>query len=111
MLRFLRDITGLETGGGWVAVLCCTVAGAVLLVCLVQEGRGRHGHVLVLAGHLRVTARAGGVPVARVSRVPVPEVLGGAGVPVVVAGGDGGQPLGVARRKPEVLVSLESVLS
>ena len=91
MLRFLRDITGLETGGGWVAVLCCTVAGAVLLVCLVEEVGGRHGHVLVLAGHLGVTARAGGVSaVARVPPgVPVAELVRGAAVAVVVAGGDG----------------------
>jgi len=89
MLRFLRDITGLQAGGGGVTVVRCTVAGAVLLVGLVQEVRGRHRHVLLLARHLGVTARTGRVTtVARVGGVAVAEA-GAAGVPVVITGGQG----------------------
>ena len=90
MLRFLRDITGLETGCSGVAVVCCTVAGAVLLVGLVQEVGGRHGHVLLLARHLRVTAGTGRVAaVARVGGVAVAEDGAAAGVPVIITGGQG----------------------
>ena len=89
MLRFLRDITGLETGGGWVAVLCCTVAGAVLLVSLVQEMRGRHGHVLLLARHLGLAPRTGRVsPIARVGGVTVAQTRA-TGVSVIITGGQG----------------------
>ena len=89
MLRFLRDITGLQTGGGGVTVVRCTVAGAVLLVGLVQEVGGRHGHVLLLAGHLGLAARTGRVPtVARVGGVAVAEA-GAARVPVIITGGQG----------------------
>ena len=89
MLRFLRDITGLQTGGGGVTVICCTVAGAVLLVGLVEEVGRRHGHVLLLTRHLRVTARTGRVAaVAGVGGVAVAEA-GSAGVPVIITGGQG----------------------
>ena len=70
-------------------MICCTVAGAVLLVCLVEEVGGRHGHVLLLARHLRVTAGTGRVAaVARVGGVAVTEA-GSAGVPVIITGGQG----------------------
>ena len=89
MLRFLRDITGLEAGCGGVAVVRCTVAGAVLLVGLVQEVGGRHGHVLLLTRHLGVTARTARVSaIARVGGVAVAED-GAAGVPVIITGGQG----------------------
>ena len=90
MLRFLRDITGLEAGCGGVAVVRCTVAGAVLLVGLVQQVGGRHGHVLLLARHLGVAARTARVPaVARVGGVTVAEDGASAGVPVIITGGQG----------------------
>ena len=64
MLRFLCDITGLETGAGLTRVLAARGAGvggggvagaAVLLVGLVHEvwrQARRHRHVLVLGAHL-----------------------------------------------------------
>ena len=89
MLRFLRDITGLETGCCGVAVVRCTVAGAVLLVGLVQQVGGRHGHVLLLTRHLGVAARTARVsPVAGVGGVTVAETRA-AGVSVIITGGQG----------------------
>ena len=91
MLRFLRDITGLETGCSGVAVVCCTVAGAVLLVGLVQEVWRRHGHVLLLTRHLRVAAWTGRVPTVApwVGGVAVAENPRTTRVPVVITGGEG----------------------